>query len=92
MSSIKTNNHFEIRSESFLKETGYDIKQISDLLSVDKYLSVCEGMGCSSIIRKTSSGKLEGLYIDSQDSMLKFKAFTFGYKLQKDAPFIYHEW
>lgn len=92
MSSIKTTNHFEIRSESFLKESGYDTKQLSDLLHVNKYLSVCEGMGCNSIIRKTQSGKLEGLYIDSQDDMVKFKAFTFGYKLLDEAPFIYHEW
>jgi hypothetical protein len=92
MSVIKTPNHFDIRSESFLKKTGYDTKQISGLLSVNKYLSVCEGMGCNSIIRKTQSGKLEGLYIDSQDSMVKFNAFTYGYTLLDGAPFIYHEW
>ena len=92
MCAMKSSHHFEVRSESFLKKTGYDTKQISDLLSIDTYLSVCEGMGCNSIIRKTSSGKLEGLYIDSQDSMLKFNAFTYGYKLLDAAPFIYHEW
>ena len=93
MSAYNSSYHFEIMSASYLKKNGYDTKQIFNLLSSGEYLSVCEGMGCNTIIRKsTKTGKLEGLYFDSQDSEDKFYSFTSGYSELEDAPFIYHEW
>ncbi len=84
-------SYHSINSESSLKDAGYDTTKISGCLSLGQYLSVCEGMGCYSIIRKsTKTAQLEGMYFDSQDSEYKFYSFTSGYSELKNAPFIKH--
>ena len=89
--SASNSSYHSINSESSLKNAGYDTTQISGLLSVGQYLSVCEGMGCTSIVRKSiKTGQLEGLYFDSQDSEDKFYDFTSGYVQLDNAPFIKH--
>ena len=57
-----------IRPEFVLERQGYDLNIINQYLNKpNTYLIVHEGMGCYSVIRKTSFMRLEGLFIHSDD-------------------------
>lgn len=87
-----------IRDESILTNQLYDIRLIkSYLMDYPSYITVYEGMGCCSIIRRLSpTSQIEGLFNHSDDGyspekVAKLENFIKGYCLI-DSPMIHHEW
>jgi hypothetical protein len=99
----KNNNELDIfddiRDESVLIMQGYDITLIrSTLLDYPSYISIDEGMGCCTLIRKLNSNSpIEGLFNHSDDGystekMEKLKKFVTGYCYIECDPIMTHEW
>jgi len=93
------NNIFDmIRSEILLTEQLYDIEIIkSFLMDYPSYITIYEGMGCSTIIRRLNKNStIEGLFNHSNDGyspekVAKLENFILGY-CYIETPLIYHEW
>jgi len=92
-------NVFEdIRNETFLQSQLYNIDEIkSKLLTHPTYVTVYEGMGCYTIIRRLNSeSKIEGLFVHSDDNyslnkMKKNEDFINGYA-HINIQSLFHEW
>lgn len=57
----------DVRPEEILRRQKYDLKMLHQLLKPRTFVVVHEGMGCTSYIRKTPQGVLEGLFMHSDD-------------------------
>lgn len=91
----------EIRDENILSQQSYQLDMIKSFLpDYPSYITVYEGMGCCSIIRRlNSNAPLEGLFNHSDDGfnpvkINKLRDFVDGYCLiqLKNQSFLIHDW
>lgn len=89
----------DIRNESILIDQYYDIVNIkSKLLEYPSYITIYEGMGCISYIRRLNIlSPIEGLFNHSDDGYspektLKINNFITGYLAVDANPIMMHEW
>jgi hypothetical protein len=88
-----------VRNESILTTQSYDIVRIkSHLAAYPSYLTVYEGMGCCSIIRKLNpDSPIEGLFNHSDDGyspdkVAKLEDFIKGYCHIEYPDMMHHNW
>lgn len=94
----KINVFDDIRDEAFLEKQKYQINEIKMLLKdYPSYVSVYEGMGCCTIVRRfNANSPIEGLFNHSDDGydpnkMKKIEDFINGYYWIEDNS-LYHDW
>ena len=89
----------DIRPESHLIKNNYEIDKYKiQLKDYPSYLSVYEGMGCNTFIRRLNSeSEIEGLFVHSDDHYLqskmdKIENFIKGYCYIKLDFIFQHDW
>ena len=88
-----------VRNESILTSQSYDIVQIkSHLTDYPSYITIYEGMGCCTIIRRLNpDSPIEGLFNHSDDGyspekVAKLENFIQGYCYIEYSPMMSHDW